>query len=155
YLRLIVNSDDDVAFRRAIGAPARGIGRTSLDRLDAVASREHRSLLDLAAAPPVDVTGKQRRALEDFAALITRLATERAGAPLPAVIALVLDGSGYRADLERDRSPEAQARLENLEELIAAAEDHERTQPDPSLESFLDGVALVSDVDELPDQARG
>src|SRR5262249_31394661 len=117
--------------------------------------REHRSLLDLAAAPPVDVTGKQRRALEDFAALITRLATERAGAPLPAFIDLVLDGSGYRADLERDRSPEAQARLENLEELIAAAEDHERTQPDPSLESFLDGVALVSDVDELPDQARG
>ena len=155
YLRLIVNPDDDVAFRRAIGAPPRGIGRTSLDRLDAVAAREHRPLLDLAAAPPPDVTGKQRRALEEFAALIARLATERAGAQLPAFIDLVLDGSGYRASLEAERSPEAQARLENLEELIAAAEDHERTQPDPSLESFLDGVALVSDVDEMPEDARG
>jgi len=155
YLRLIVNPDDDVAFRRAIGAPARGIGRTSLERLDVVAQREHRPLLDLASAPPVDVSGKQRRALEEFAALITRLSTERAGAQLPAFIDRVLDASGYRADLEQERTPEAQARLENLEELIAAAEDHERTQPDPTLESFLDGVALVSDVDELPEESRG
>jgi len=117
--------------------------------------REHRSLLDLAAAPPVDVSGKQRRALEEFAALIARLSTERAGAALPAFIDLVLDGSGYRASLQQDRSPEAQARVENLEELIAAAEDHERTQPDPSLESFLDGVALVADLDELPEESRG
>ena len=155
YLRLIVNPDDDVAFRRAIGAPARGIGKTSLTRLDDVAVREHRPLLDLAAAPPVDVSGKQRRGLEEFAALVARLSTERAGAALPAFIDLVLDASGYRASLEQDRSPEAQARLENLEELIAAAEDHERTQPDPSLESFLDGVALVADLDELPEDARG
>jgi DNA helicase-2/ATP-dependent DNA helicase PcrA len=155
YLRLIVNPDDDVAFRRAIGAPARGIGKTSLIRLDDVAVRERRSLLDLAATPPADVTGKQRRALEEFAAMLTRLRSERAGAHLPAFIDLVLDATGYKASLEQERSPEAQARLENLEELIAAAEDHERTQPDPSLESFLDGVALVSDVDELPEDARG
>ena len=67
----------------------------------------------------------------------------------------MLEATGYRASLEQERSPEAQARLENLEELIAAAEDHERTQPDPSLESFLDGVALVADVDELPEESRG
>jgi DNA helicase-2/ATP-dependent DNA helicase PcrA len=155
YLRLIVNPDDDVAFRRAIGAPTRGIGKTSLNRLDEVAVRERRPLLDLAATPPVDIGGKQRRGLEDFAALLARLRTERAGAQLPAFIDLVLDTTGYRASLEQERSPEAQARLENLEELIAAAEDHERTQSDPSLESFLDGVALVSDVDELPEEARG
>jgi DNA helicase-2/ATP-dependent DNA helicase PcrA len=155
YLRLIVNADDDVAFRRAIGAPPRGIGKTSLTRLDDVAVREHRSLLDLAATPPVDITGKARRALEEFAALITRLASERAGAALPAFIDRVLDASGYRASLEQDRSPESQARVENLEELVAAAEDHERTQPDPSLESFLDGIALVADVDELTEDSRG
>src|SRR5206468_3694491 len=85
YLRLIVNPDDDVAFRRAIGAPARGIGKTSLTRLDDVAVREHRPLLDLAAAPPVDVSGKQRRALAKFAALIARLSTERSGAAQPVI----------------------------------------------------------------------
>ena len=155
YLRLVVNPADDVAFRRAIQTPGRGIGRATLTRLEELAVREARPLLALAVAPPADVTGKPRRALEEFAALITRLATAREKAPLPAFIDLVLDASGYREDLKQERSSEADARLENLEELIAAAEDHARGQADATLEGFLDGVALVSDVDELPDGARG
>ena len=155
YLRLVVNPADDVAFRRAIQTPGRGIGRATLTRLEELAVREARPLLALAAAPPADVTGKPRRALEEFAALITRLATAREKTPLPAFIDLVLDASGYREDLKQERSSEADARLENLEELIAAAEDYVRGQEDATLEGFLDGVALASDVDELPDGARG
>jgi len=155
YLRLVVNPADDVAFRRAIQTPGRGIGRATLTRLEELAVREARPLLALAAAPPADVTGKPRRALEEFAALITRLATAREKTPLPAFIDLVLDASGYREDRKQERSSEADARLENLEELIAAAEDYVRGQEDATLEGFLDGVALVSDVDELPDGARG
>src|SRR5206468_3840395 len=96
YLRLVVNPADDVAFRRAIQTPGRGIGRATLTRLEELAVREARPLLALAAAPPADVTGKPRRALEEFAALITRLATAREKTPLPAFIDLVLDASGYR-----------------------------------------------------------
>jgi DNA helicase-2/ATP-dependent DNA helicase PcrA len=153
YLRLLVNPGDDVAFRRAIQAPSRGIGRATLVRLEDVATRERRSLLAAAATPPLDIGGKPRRALAEFAALVDRLAGERGG-PLPAFIDLVLNASGYRAALKAERSPEAEARLENLEELIAAAEDHARAQGDGSLESFLDSVALVSDADEL-ESARG
>ena len=155
YLRLVVNPADDVAFRRAIQTPGRGIGRATLTRLEELAVREARPLLALAAALPADVTGKPRRALEEFAALITRLVTAREKTPLPAFIDLVMDASGYREDLKQERSSEADARLENLEELIAAAEDYVRGQEDATLEGFLDGVALVSDVDELPDGARG
>jgi ATP-dependent DNA helicase UvrD/PcrA len=155
YLRLIVNPADDVAFRRAVQAPGRGIGRATLTRLDEVASREGRPLLVLAAAPPADLTGKPRHALEEFAALLSRLAGGVDGTPLPAFIDRVLDASGYREDLRSERSSEAEARLENLEELIAAAEDHARGQETATLEGFLDGVALVSDIDELPDGSRG
>jgi len=155
YLRLLLNPADDVAFRRAIQAPGRGIGRATLARLDEVAAREGRALLALAAAPPVDVTGKPRRALEEFAALVTRLAAARAETPLPAFIDLVLNASGYREDLRQERSSEAEARLENLEELIAAAEDYARGREGGTLEGFLDGIALASDVDELPDDSRG
>jgi DNA helicase-2/ATP-dependent DNA helicase PcrA len=155
YLRLIVNPADDVAFRRAVQAPGRGIGRATLTRLDEVASREGRPLLVLAAAPPADLTGKPRHALEEFAALLGRLTGGRDGTPLPAFIDQVLDASGYREDLRSERSSEAEARLENLEELIAAAEDHARGQEAATLEGFLDGVALVSDIDELPDGSRG
>src|SRR5437773_504474 len=155
YLRLVVNPADDVAFRRAIQAPGRGIGRATLTRLEEVASREGRPLLTLAATPPADLTGRPRHALEEFAALLSRLAAERETAPLPAFIDQVLDASGYREDLRAERSSEAEAPLENLEEPIAAAEDYARGPETATLEGFLDGVALVSDVDELPDGTRG
>jgi DNA helicase-2/ATP-dependent DNA helicase PcrA len=151
YLRLTLNPADDVAFRRAVAAPARGIGAGTLARLDEVALDESRPLLRLAADPPGEVRGKARRALEDFAALIARLATDRAAMPPPAFIDLVLNASGYRKALVEDRSPESEARLENLEELIAAAEDYVHAEADATLEGFLDSVALMSDVDELKD----
>jgi DNA helicase-2/ATP-dependent DNA helicase PcrA len=61
----------------------------------------------------------------------------------------VLTASGYRKALEQERTPEAEARLENLEEMVAAAEDYVRTQPEGTLAGFLDSVALMSDIDEL------
>jgi DNA helicase-2/ATP-dependent DNA helicase PcrA len=154
YLRLMVNPSDDIAFRRAIAAPARGVGPATLIRLGEVATREGRSLLSMAAAPPPDITAKPRRGLEEFAAMVARVASQRQTMPLPAFLDLVLGACGYREALKQERSPEAEARLENLEELVAAAEDHSRLA-DPSLESFLDTVALVSDTDQLPEDARG
>jgi DNA helicase-2/ATP-dependent DNA helicase PcrA len=151
YLRLIVNPADDVAFRRAIGAPARGIGPGTLARLDEEATRRSRPLLAVAAEPPADVRGKAARGLQDFAGLLARLAGQRRDVPPPAFIDLVLDQTGYREALKQERAPEAEARLENLEELVAAAEDYTHAEAEPTLEGFLDGIALVSDVDELKD----
>jgi len=151
YLRLIVNPSDDVAFRRAIAVPSRGVGRVTLTRLDEVATREGRSLLEVAADPPVDVRGAGRKALQDFASLIGRLGVERSGMALPAFVDRMLEASGQREALKAERSPEAEARLENLEELIAAAEDYERGDLASGLEGFLDTIALVADVDQLPD----
>jgi DNA helicase-2/ATP-dependent DNA helicase PcrA len=148
YVRLTLNPADDVAFRRAVQAPARGIGQTTLARLDEVAARDGAPLLTVAASPPLDVRGRARKSLEDFAALFPRLAAQRALVPPPAFIDAVLDASGYREALKQERSPEAEARLENLEELVAAAEDYTVTQAEPTLAGFLDSVALMSDVDE-------
>jgi len=151
YLRLVLNPADDVAFRRAIGAPARGIGQGTLARLDELAAREGHPLLAVAAQPPADVRGKARRALEEFAALLASLAAQRTALPPPALIDLVLDASGYRKALEQERDPTAEARRENLEELVAAAEDFTHHHPEATLDGFLDSVALMSDVDELKD----
>jgi ATP-dependent DNA helicase UvrD/PcrA len=149
YLRLLVNGKDDVAFRRAIQAPARGIGPATLARLEQSALRQRTSLLRTASDPPAEITGKTRRTLVDFALMMGRLAEARSALPLPALVDRVLEETGYRTELKQERSPEAAARLENLEELVAATEDHARRSDVPSLESFLDTVALVSDVDEL------
>jgi len=152
HLRLTINATDDVAFRRAVGSISRGIGASTLARLREVATREGQSLLAVAAAPPIDVKGKPAKTLEDFAAMIARLAAQRRAMPPPQFMDLVLKESGYRQVLEQERSPEAEARLENLEELIAAAEEYTVGQADATLEGFLDSVALMSDVDELKDQ---
>jgi superfamily I DNA/RNA helicase len=149
WLRLCINPSDDVAFRRAVQAPTRGVGATTLARLDEVALDQTTPLLALAAAPPVDVRGKARTALEDFAATVGRLSAQRGDLSPPAFIDLVLQASGYRKALEQDRAPEAEGRLENLEELVAAAEDFTHATGEPTLEAFLDSVALMSDVDEL------
>jgi DNA helicase-2/ATP-dependent DNA helicase PcrA len=162
YLRLIVNPADDAAFLRAVQEPGRGVGRATLVRLQDAAARQGVVLLSLAAAPPPDVTGRPRRGLEEFATLVARVREERGGLALPALIDRVVAACGYREALKQERSSEAEARLENLEELIAAAEDFELAlvareggTPAEALEGFLDQVALVSDVDELEDGVRG
>ncbi len=159
YLRLVVNPLDDVAFRRAVAAPSRGIGRTSLEHLDGVARRRGGGLLEACAEIPPEVGGKARRALDEFAPLIVRLAASRATATLPALIDEVLASSGYRDALKADRTAEADTRLENLEELIAASEEfiaaREAEGTPATLEAFLDSVSLVADTDELDPEAAG
>jgi len=155
YLRLVVNPRDVVAFKRAVGVPARGIGRASLMRLEDLARQHRSSLLEACLALPSDLTGKPRRGLEEFGRLIARLAEVRRELPVPAFINEVLAASGYRQALRDERTEEAAGRLENLEELVAAAEEFAASQDSPSLEGFLDSVALVSDVDELNATARG
>jgi len=155
YLRLTLNPGDDIAFRRAVGAPARGIGRASMVRLGQVAAREGHSLLEQCALLPPDLTGKPRRGLEEFARLCARLREGRSALTIPAFLDEVLNASGYREALRQEKSAEAEGRLENLEELISAAEDYQLSHEDASVEGFLDAATLVSDLDELPGDARG
>ncbi|HYU15952.1 MAG TPA: 3'-5' exonuclease, partial [Candidatus Acidoferrum sp.] len=160
YLRLVVNPLDDAAFRRAVGAPARGAGKATLDRLAEVARGPGAGLLAACAALPRDIGTRPRHALEEFARLIARLAARRQELALPAFVNEVIVASGYRNALEAERTAESQARLENLEELVAASEEFIGSQEafgvtDAKLESFLDSIALVADTDEIDPEAGG
>jgi len=157
YLRLVVNPLDDMAFRRAVGAPARGIGKATLDRLAAAARGRDPGLLAACAALPPDL-GAKRRALEDFARLIGRLGERRRELAMPAFIEEVITASGCRGALEAERTAESEARLENLEELVAASEEFIADQQasgvaEVGLESFLDSIALVADTDDIDEEA--
>jgi ATP-dependent DNA helicase UvrD/PcrA len=160
YLRLVSNPLDDVAFRRAVTAPARGIGKATLDRLADAARAAGVPLLMACAALPGDITGKPRRALEEFARVIARLGERRSGFTVPALIDEVCAASGYRDALKAERTAEAEARLENLEELVAASEELIASQlaagvESVTLEAFLDSIALVADTDEIDAEAGG
>ena len=148
YLRLVINPADDAAFKRAIAAPSRGIGRATLARLEEAARREKLPLLETCGRLGGEVADKARRALGEFAALIVDLRGLRTTVPLPALCDEVLGRSAYREALRQERTEDAEGRLENLEELVAAAEEFQRSRESATLEDFLDTVALLSAVDE-------
>jgi DNA helicase-2/ATP-dependent DNA helicase PcrA len=154
YLRLATNPADDLAFRRALGAPPRGVGRTTLGRLEELAAAAGVPLLATAARAPEELGGRAGRALGEFARLLDQLRTTAATpGPLGARVAAVIDGTGLREALRRESTAEAESRLENLDELVVAAEEFAARPAGGDLGDFLDSVALIADVDEL-EEAR-
>jgi DNA helicase-2/ATP-dependent DNA helicase PcrA len=152
WLRLVVEPDDPMALRRALARPARGIGRGTLDRAQALADERGASLREgLRLLVEGGAAGRAAGPIGAFLGLLEELSAE-GSAPVAAALARALDRSGYLAALEREETPEAQSRLENLRELLSAAEEFSRqleADEDDRGEilRWLDQVALVSDLD--------
>jgi DNA helicase-2/ATP-dependent DNA helicase PcrA len=159
YLRLAANPDDNQALRRIVNRPARGIGRTTVERVEALAVEREVSLLEalrlFAEAAESRRTARTVGKVKAFVAMMQALRTEIAapGQPVDRAISEVLERSGYLEALRLQDTPEAETRVDNLRELVSSAEDfHQANADDPSrdqseLELFLDQVALISDID--------
>jgi DNA helicase-2/ATP-dependent DNA helicase PcrA len=152
YLRLLVNPADAAAVRRIVNRPARGVGKATLERAGALAEERGLSLLDGLRAFAASESGRAGTAVRGFLTLLDALAGEVLRASPAEAIARVLERSGYLRALETEATPEAEARLENLRELLLGAEDFSAADAEDAdgrsaLEQFLDQVALVSDLD--------
>jgi DNA helicase-2/ATP-dependent DNA helicase PcrA len=173
YLRVLVNPKSDVDLLRVINTPARGIGQTTLERLVAFATARNLSVYDAIGAlddlevesaegqAPASKRGGLASAKKRLVAvrdLLERLA-ERAGSRPPSdTLADVLDRTGYLAALQEDDSAEAEARLENLKELIGSVRDYEAEAAAageaPTLDGYLERVTLSADIDGMKDAPR-
>jgi DNA helicase-2/ATP-dependent DNA helicase PcrA len=152
YLSLLVNPADEVAFRRVVNVPARGVGERSQARVLTHAQTLGRPVLEVAldAGSVPGLTGRARRGLERFATLIEELRElADSGAGVGDLLAETLERSGYIEELRNEGTFEADARIENLEELVSSARDFERTSANPTAEAFLEQVALFSEQDQL------
>jgi len=154
YLRLLQNPADGAALRRIVNKPARGIGRTTLQRAEALAEERGTSLLEgLRGLAGEEGTLRTAASVRRFFDLLGALGTEIAGASVADAIALVLERTGYVAALEKEGTPEAETRRENLRELLTAADDFDHDEAGneendrSEIERFLEQVALVSDID--------
>jgi len=154
WLRLALNPRDAASLRRILNRPPRGIGKATLERAGALAAERGLSLLEgLRGLSEPEVGGRAAAAVRTFLELQEGLARDLPGASPAEALTLALERSGTLAQLQREDSPESQARLENLRELLSAAEDFERANAGATgdertpLELFLDQVALVSDLD--------
>jgi DNA helicase-2/ATP-dependent DNA helicase PcrA len=155
YLTLLVNQADAVAFGRIVNSPRRGIGQTSQARLVGHANTIGAPVWEVAAAAD-QVPGlatAATRAVERFMSVMERLRERvEGGASLGELLAETLQESGYTEALEAERTVEAQVRLENLEELVGVAREYDATAEQPSVEEFLQQIALFSEQDQLRDE---
>ena len=138
YLRLIHNSRDNVSLLRVINTPKRGIGLKTIDNLTEKADLEGTSIYDAISS------GKEL----EFKTIIEKLKAISEELTLTELIDKVLDASGMKADLESEKSLEAEVRLENLEEFKSITKTFEEREGLVSLEDFLLETTLVSDVEE-------
>ncbi len=143
YLRAVVNPSDEVSVKRVLNTPKRGVGDSSIGRLDAWANaRELTFMQTLRRAADAEVSGRALAGIEGFLAVVDEAAGQIENGPAE-VLKVLLDRSGYVAELQALHSIEAEGRLENLAELIGSAEQFD------SMDPFLEQIALVSDTDEL------
>ncbi|THF69159.1 AAA family ATPase [Deinococcus sp. Arct2-2] len=148
YARLAINPDDDVALRRIIGRPRRGIGDTALEKLMEWARLNHTSILTACAnCVEQGILDRGAQKPKEFADLMAAM-SDAADNYLPGpFFRFVIENSGY-LDLLRQEGQEGQVRLENLEELVSAAEEWSQTN-DGTIGDFLDDAALLSSVDDM------
>jgi len=152
YLRVLVNGADGMALRRILNNPPRGIGKATLERAEALAADRGTTLLDALRSIAAEPGGARSASkLREFLALLDELSAEVAALSPADALARLLERTGTLEYLGRQATPEAQARIENLRELLAGAEDFAAANAGEgersAVELFLDQVALVSDLD--------
>ncbi len=145
YLKAVVNPADEVSIKRVLNVPKRGVGDSSVGRLDTFAASHGLTFLQaLRRADDAGVSGKALKGIEKFLILIDGVADYVQDGP-GLVLEELLKRSGYLAELEAEHSVEAEGRLENLAELVGAAQDF------TAVDEFLEQVSLVADTDDLDD----
>lgn len=151
YLKLIYNTDDSQSFRRIVNVPKRSIGDTTIKRLQDFADREDISLFAAAQRIQEDteIPPRTRSKITDFVNLITKFKEAIPNYNLREFVTLVIEKSGYLAELQLQNTPEAEADIENLQELVNVAEEFVPEEEDNVLGEFLAQVALVSDIDNM------
>jgi DNA helicase-2/ATP-dependent DNA helicase PcrA len=160
YLRLLVNPRDDQALRRIVNKPTRGIGKTSFERVESLAAARGIPVLEaMRVAVETKEAGRAAGKMAAFLDMMDVFANLRDGFSLDDLIARVLAETGYLRALEKEDTPEAETRLDNLKELLSSARDFHAANEDEladeertELELYLDQVALISDLDSYEDR---
>ncbi len=149
YLRLIQNQSDNLSLRRIINEPKRGIGKTSLDKIELLSNETGLSMYEIIKR--ADEFGLNRVFLNsrEFVNAIEELRTKKEELPISELIKQTLKKSGYTKALEAENTIEAENRIENLDEFLTVAIEFEEEEAENGLSQFLEGITLSSDIDNL------
>lgn len=152
YLKLIYNPDDSQSFRRIVNVPKRAIGDTTVKALSDFADSKDVSLFEaIKEIEESELSPRVQSKLKDFAELILKFKNAVGSYSLQEFVTLVIEKSGYLAELQSQNTPESEADIENLQELVNVAGEFVPEESDNALGEFLQQVALVSDLDGMDD----
>lgn len=155
YLKTIDNGKDEVAVRRIINIPKRGIGATTLNRVGDYAGAYGISFYEaLLRAEEIPNLGRSGGKIRPFTVLIQAMGSKLAYMSLTDMTKELLDETGYIRDLENEGTDEAKSRIENIDELLSKIAAYEESADEPSLSEFLEEVALVADIDSLEESSN-
>lgn len=154
YLKLVQNQDDNIALKRIINEPKRGIGDTTVDKLDQLAANENMSIFQYIQDSNHLVGIRSAGNIIMFRDMMNEIISLKDNIKVSELMKIILKNSGYEAMLNEGDKKENEMRFENLMEFIGVAMEFENEQADATLADFLDSIALVSDVDKLDDETE-
>lgn len=154
YLKTIANAEDDLAVRRIINVPKRGIGATTISRVQEYAIAQEQSFYHaLCEVDTIPGIGKSSSKLQSFVQMIQTFRTKQDFYSVAELIRDILDTTGYTRELALEGTNEADERLENIDELLNKAAAYDESAEEPTLNGFLEEVALVADIDSVEDES--
>ena len=149
YLRLIQNSSDNLSLQRVINEPKRGIGKTSLETIEKIAQENEISMYDVIKRSNEFGLNKVFTASREFVNIIEEIQKEKENTGVSEIVKKILNKTGYIKALETENTKEAENRIENLEEFLTVTMEFEEESVENSLEVFLEGITLSSDIDNM------
>ena len=158
YLRLIVNPNDSVSLERTINVPARGIGKTTLEKLERLATEKNLSLYNALSeiSTSTELSAAVKTKLSNFLELINSIKSlNEEGSSGSIILKTIIDKTNYMDFLKDKTGHEADERIDNVSELLGAMADFEESSEDKSLIAFLESVALIGDSDEEAGDENG
>ena len=154
YLRCIVNPSDDISLRRIINQPKRSIGESTIRELLLFAAENEVPLYSALMDVPETLSARPRKCVREFGLLMSDLVARHESMSLSEFVALLIEKTGLRVQYEKDLSDEAKARLENMDEFLGAVKEFEMAADEPTLGSYLENVALITDLDQSASTAK-
>ncbi len=154
YLTLILNSGDDVALRRVINEPKRGIGSTTVAKIMEAAEEKGLSMYEIISdedsLKSLNIRAESK--IVNFVEIIESLKEAETKTTLTDFMNQVIDRTGYIEELQRENTVESRTRIDNIKELVSTAYDYEKREPLTKLEDFLSNISLISDTDEVTEE---
>ena len=152
YLRLINNPSDNIALKRIINEPKRGIGKTSLDKIQNISDETGISMYEIIKDAATYGLNRVYANAQEFINVIEELRSIKDETKISELIKLTLNKTGYTKALETENTIEAENRIANLEEFLTVAVEFEEQEADQNLNNFLEGITLTSDIDGMDEE---